>query len=90
LLSQKEELLTQQEELMAQRDQIKASEERTRLILDFTAEGIFGTDTNGHITFTNPAACQVLGFAADELLGQPSHAARETSAPTRGRPQLSP
>ena len=75
LLAQKEELLTQQEELMAQREQIQASEERTRLILDFTAEGIFGTDTNGRITFINPAACQVLGFAADELLGQPSHAA---------------
>ena len=75
LLAQKEELLTQQEELMAQREHIQASEERTRLILDFTAEGIFGTDTNGHITFINPAACQVLGFAADELLGQPSHAA---------------
>ena len=75
LLAQKEELLTQQEELMGQREQIKASEERTRLILDFTAEGIFGTDTNGRITFVNPAACQLLGFTADELLGQPSHAA---------------
>jgi two-component system sensor histidine kinase/response regulator len=73
LLAQKEELLTQQGELTAQREQLKISEERSRLILESSAEGIFGTDTEGRITFVNPAACRMLGFAADELLGQPSH-----------------
>jgi len=75
LLAQKEELLTQQTELMTQREQLKASEERSRLILESSAEGIFGTDTEGRITFVNPAACHMLGFTPDELLGQPSHAA---------------
>ena len=51
LLAQQEELLTQQQELMAQREQIEASEERTRLILDFTAEGIFGTDTTDALLY---------------------------------------
>ncbi len=74
LLAQKEELLTQQGELTAQREQLKVSEERTRLILDSSAEGIFGTDTEGQITFVNPAACRMLGFTAEELIGKPSHA----------------
>ena len=74
LLAQKVELLAQQGELTAQREQLKASEERSRLILESSAEGIFGTDTEGCITFVNPAACRMLGFNAEELLGQPSHA----------------
>ena len=74
LLAQKEELLTQQGELTAQREQLKVSEERSRLILESSAEGIFGTDTEGRITFVNPSACRMLGFAAEDLIGQPSHA----------------
>jgi len=75
LLAQKEELLTQQRELTTQREQLQISEERSRLILESSAEGIFGTDIKGRITFVNPAACQMLGFAAAELIGKPSHAA---------------
>jgi len=67
--------LTQsQRELVAQSEQLKTSEERTRLILESTAEGIFGVDTNGVIGFVNPAACHLLGFDSGELIGQPSHA----------------
>jgi len=75
LLAQKEELLTQQRELTTQREQLKVSEERSRLILESSAEGIFGTDIEGQVTFVNPAACRMLGFTAEELIGQPSHAA---------------
>ncbi len=74
LLSQKEELLAQQNELMSQRELLSASEERSRLILESSAEGIFGTDTDGAITFVNAAGCKMLGFAPEELLGKPSHA----------------
>jgi len=56
-------------------DQVRASEERARLILESSAEGIFGTDVEGRVTFVNPAACQMLGFSAEELIGQPCHAA---------------
>ncbi|MCX6911816.1 MAG: MCP four helix bundle domain-containing protein, partial [Verrucomicrobia bacterium] len=56
LLAQKEELLAQQQELTTQREQLQVSEERSRLILESSAEGIFGTDTEGRITFVNPAA----------------------------------
>jgi PAS domain S-box-containing protein len=52
----------------------RQAEERNRLILESSSEGIFGTDTEGRITFVNSAACRMLGFAAEELIGQPSHA----------------
>ena len=45
-------------------DERKQAEERTRLILESTSEGIFGVDTEGRITFVNPAVCQMLGRAA--------------------------
>ena len=75
LTQSQEELLAQQRELTTQREQLKVSEERSRLILESSAEGMFGTDTEGRITFVNPAACRMLGFTAEELIGQPSHAA---------------
>ena len=53
----------------------RQAEERNRLITESSAEGIFGTDTEGRITFVNSAACRMLGFTAAELMGQPSHAA---------------
>ncbi len=55
-------------------EQVQVNETRTRLILESTAEGIFGNDMNGRMTFVNAAACQMLGFTADELIGQPTHA----------------
>jgi PAS domain S-box-containing protein len=73
LEAQKEELLTQQQELESQREELKTSEERTRLILDSTAEGIFGVDTEGRISFVNAAACQLLGFSVVEMIDQQSH-----------------
>ena len=45
----------QAEELKAQQESILEAEERTRLILESTDEGIFGTDIDGKITFVNPA-----------------------------------
>jgi PAS domain S-box-containing protein len=45
--------------------QLEASEARTRLLLDSTAEGIYGVDLAGRATFTNPAALQLLGLPAE-------------------------
>jgi PAS domain S-box-containing protein len=73
LEDQREELLAQQKELQAQREQLTESEERSRLLLESTAEGIFGNDVEGVIRFVNPAACQMLGYSATELLGRPAH-----------------
>jgi PAS domain S-box-containing protein len=53
---------------------LEAAETRLRLILESTADGIYGTDNDGRFTFVNPAACRMLGYTADQLIGQPSHA----------------
>ena len=71
---QKQELEDLVEKLAAKGAQLKVSEERSRLILESSAEGLFGTDVEGDITFVNPAACRMLGFTAEELVGKPSHA----------------
>ncbi len=43
------------------------------LILNSAWEGILGLDLDGNITFVNPAAARMLGFAVEELLGRQSH-----------------
>jgi PAS domain S-box-containing protein len=48
------------------------SEERVRLLLDSTAEGLCGLDLSGRITFCNPAALRLLRVDhPGELLGRP-------------------
>jgi two-component system sensor histidine kinase/response regulator len=72
-----QELLVQTQEqarqLTAQQEQLKASEDRVRLILDSTAEGIFGLDTEGNISFMNPSGSRMLGFTTEELIGKNPH-----------------
>jgi two-component system, sensor histidine kinase and response regulator len=49
-------------------------EEEMRMLLESNSDGIYGIDTEGRITFANPAAAQLLGFSSvDALLGQDSH-----------------
>ncbi|MFZ5453847.1 MAG: PAS domain S-box protein [Thermodesulfobacteriota bacterium] len=43
------------------------------LILNSAGEGIFGVDTEGKLTFANPAMAQMLGWEIFELLGQSVH-----------------
>lgn len=51
-----------------------AAEERTRLILESAGEGVFGLNNEGITTFVNPAACHMLGFSPEDLIGQSMHA----------------
>ena len=49
--------------------------ERVRLLLDSTAEGIYGLDPEGNFTFCNAAALAMLGYASSRgLLGRNAHA----------------
>jgi PAS domain S-box-containing protein len=64
----------QAEELEAQQKSLRRTEEQIRLILESSAEGIFGVNKEGAIDFVNPSACRLLGFSEAELLGKPSHA----------------
>jgi two-component system sensor histidine kinase/response regulator len=50
------------------------SEGRIRLLLDSTAEAIFGIDREGKCTFCNPATLRLLGYEkVDALLGRLMH-----------------
>jgi PAS domain S-box-containing protein len=51
-----------------------ALEERTRLILESVSDGIIGVDSDGVMTFANPAAPAMLGYTMAELVGQQMHA----------------
>ncbi len=49
-------------------------EERIRLLLESTAEAVYGLDMNGNCTFCNPAAVRLLGYhAAEDLIGKNMH-----------------
>lgn len=46
----------------------------TRALTDSVGEGIMATDTDGLITFLNPAAEELLGWSESDVLGRPSFA----------------
>ena len=55
-------------------DELRESEERVRLLLDSTAEAIYGLDLQGTCTFCNQACLETLGYHnAEELLGKNMH-----------------
>lgn len=43
------------------------------LILEAAADGLYGVDVDGRISFVNPAAAQLLGYTTAELVGQSAH-----------------
>ncbi len=54
--------------------ELRASEERIRLLLESTGEGVYGIDLAGNCTFANPACAQLLGYDDPaELLGRQMH-----------------
>lgn len=52
-----------------------------RLLLDSSGEGIIGVDRLGKCTFINRAACEMLQFNEDELLGKEIHSAIHHTLP---------
>jgi PAS domain S-box-containing protein len=42
-------------------------------ILEFARDGIYHVDERGIIAFANPAAAEMLGWSAEELVGKPAH-----------------
>nr|WP_321294504.1 diguanylate cyclase [uncultured Sphaerochaeta sp.] len=54
--------------------ELEASKQSLRLILDSTAEGIYGMDTKGNCTFCNASCLSILGYDSEaELLGRNMH-----------------
>ncbi len=53
---------------------LRESEERVRLLLDSTAEAIYGLDLEGKCTFCNPSTLRLLGYQDQtDLLGKNMH-----------------
>jgi PAS domain S-box-containing protein len=53
--------------------EFSALQRRHRLILDAAGDGILGVDTDGFVTFANPAAGTMLGLSPGELVGVAVH-----------------
>ena len=62
--------LIERQKAEAEKDEIV---EYNRLLLESTAEGIYGIDTAGRCTFMNRAATRLLGCTAEEVLGEQLH-----------------
>jgi diguanylate cyclase (GGDEF)-like protein/PAS domain S-box-containing protein len=52
---------------------VEVAEQRSRLLLEHSNEGIFGLDSEGMTTFINPAGAMMLGYHPDELIGKQNH-----------------
>jgi PAS domain S-box-containing protein len=53
---------------------LRDSEQQVRLLLDSTAEAIYGIDIHGHCTFCNAASIRLLGYESPkDLLGKHTH-----------------
>ena len=77
VVAEREQLARQQaamETRLRSEEAVRESEEKLRLILDSTAEGIYGIDLEHRCTFCNPACLRTLGYErVDELLGKNMH-----------------
>ena len=71
-----------------------SADRRLALLLDSTGEGIYGIDLEGRCTFINRAACEMLGWPAEAMLGRNMHtpgaplACRPPTLRRRGLPDL--
>lgn len=55
-------------------ESLRDSEAKLQMLLDSTAEGIYGIDIEGNCTFCNPASLRLLGYASPaQLLGRNMH-----------------
>lgn len=52
---------------------VQQSEERFRTAMTSVAEGLYTVDTNGLVTYINPAAERMFGWTSAELLGKKMH-----------------
>ncbi len=60
---------------------LKENEAKVRLILESIGEGVYAINKNGEVTIINPAAMQMLGYSAEELIGKTMHSIVHHSHP---------
>jgi len=70
------------EQLVQQRTAaLLETEARATYILNSSADGLYGVDRDGIVTFINPAACALLGYRAEAVVGRAAHALFHHSRP---------
>ncbi|MCG2577010.1 PAS domain S-box protein [Dechloromonas sp. XY25] len=70
------------EELVDERTAaLLATEARASHLLQSSADGLYGVDSAGRITFINAAGCQMLGYKPEEVIGRSAHEAFHHSRP---------
>jgi PAS domain S-box-containing protein len=70
------------EDLVRQRTaQLMETEARAGHILESSADGLYGVDRDGLVTFVNPAACRMLGYRVEQVVGRSAHALFHHSRP---------
>ena len=73
---------------------MREAEERARLLLESSGEGIYGIDMQGRCTFINRAAAEMLGYRAggrarpERPRALPPHPPRRLALPRGGLPDL--
>jgi len=74
LTASEEELQENFRELTKSQSSLFESDEKIRLLLNSTAEAIYGLDMNGNCTFCNNSCLRLLGYKSpDDLLGRNMH-----------------
>ncbi|MDD5296332.1 MAG: PAS domain S-box protein [Rhodocyclaceae bacterium] len=62
------------EDLVRERTaEVAKAEAHARLILESSADGLYGLDRSGRVTFVNPAACRILGHTPERMIGRSIH-----------------
>jgi PAS domain S-box-containing protein len=67
------ELFRKREAIKLQAGELVRLNEQMERTLNAAAEGILGVDTDGLVTFVNPAAARMFGRQADEMIGKDLH-----------------
>ena len=55
-------------------EELREVTQRTDLLVDSVADGVYGVNDQGMVTFVNPAAMTALGFRRRDILGHEAHA----------------
>ncbi len=55
-------------------EELREVTQRTDLLVDSVADGVYGVNDQGLVTFVNPAAMKALGFRRRDILGHEAHA----------------
>ncbi|MDX8399719.1 MAG: PAS domain S-box protein, partial [Gallionellaceae bacterium] len=68
-------------ELELRVSEANSAERRTMQILDTLSDGVYAVDDELRITFVNPAACHMLGYEREQLIGNNAHVLFHHSKP---------